>query len=64
MRAVVQISGRRRRRGNEVGRGETYLALALIPVDVGEVVLWEFESDGEEDVEGVEDLSVQGLAAG
>ncbi len=39
----------------------TYLAFHLIPVNVREVVLGEFESNGEEDKEGIQDFTVKRL---
>ena len=43
--------------------GQAHLRLGLVGVDLGEVVRGELESEGEELVEGVEDLVVEGLHA-
>lgn len=37
------------------------LGLQVIPVDVGEVVLWELKGYGEEDIQLVQNLGVQAL---
>lgn len=42
-------------------RNDSYLALNIVRVDVGEVVLGKLKSDGQKNVEWVENFAVEGL---
>lgn len=44
-----------------MGARETDLALDIVLVNVREIVLRELKRDGQQDVQGVEDLAVQRL---